>query len=149
MGSRWRLAEMSKVLVGRQRLWAALVGGGILCLLGVAAMLSPNQRGYRTHEQLGLPPCSFYALFGRRCPTCGSTTAFARLVRGDWSGALRANVGGAILGAIAAVASPWLLLSAARGRWFGPAPTGAMAAWGAGAILVIMLVDWVVRLMLG
>jgi hypothetical protein len=140
---------MSKALVGRQRLWAALIGGGMLCLLGVAAMLSPNERGFRTHEQLGLPPCSFYALFGRRCPTCGSTTAFARLVRGDCSGALRANVGGAMLGAIAAVAGPWLLLSAAYGRWFGPRPTGAMAACVAGVILAIMLVDWVVRLMVG
>ena len=121
----------------------------MLCLLGVAAMLTPNERGYRTHEQLGLPPCSFYALFGRRCPTCGSTTAFARLVRGDWSGALRANVGGAILGAIAAVAGPWLLLSAACGRRFGPTPTGTMVTWCAGLILAIMLVDWVVRLSMG
>lgn len=121
----------------------------MICLLGVAAALKPNEQGYGTHCQLGLPPCTFHVLFGRRCPTCGATTAFARMARGDWSGAIRANVGGAALAVLAIVASPWLLLSAVRGQWLGPRSRVEMAVAMVGVIMAIMLVDWAIRLVAG
>jgi hypothetical protein len=118
-------------------------------LFGVAAVLTPSGRGFGTHQQLGLPPCSFYALYGRPCPTCGSTTAFARLVRGDAAGALRANAGGTILAVLAALAGPWMLLSAARGRWLGPPLRGEIVGGTAGVILAIMFIQWIIRLCAG
>lgn len=136
-------------LAGRRRLLVAMAGAGLLGLLGVAALLTPSGRGFGTHQQLGLPPCSFYVLYGRPCPTCGSTTAFVKLVRGDWFGALRANVGGTILGVLAAMAGPWLLLSAARGRWLGRPPSGEVAGGVAGVILAVMFVQWIIRLWVG
>ena len=122
---------------------------GLLALLGVAAALEPDPRGYGTHQRFGLPPCTFRVLFGRRCPTCGMTTAWACLVRGQLSGALRANVGGTLLAALAAVGAPWLLGSALRGRWLGWTPTDTVLAWLAVAVALITLVDWGLRLWVG
>ena len=53
------------VLSGRKRLAVLLLALGLLAPLGVAAMLRPDGRGFGTHQQLGLPPCTFRVLFGR------------------------------------------------------------------------------------
>jgi hypothetical protein len=88
-------------------------------------------------------------LFGIRCPTCGMTTAWACLVRGQVISALRANVGGALLAAIAIVSVPWLFASAALGRWLGWAPNSRVMAWAGSALVLITLIDWAVRLAVG
>ena len=120
---------------------------GLLMLLAAAAWLKPSPLRHGTHQQLGLPPCTFWVLFGRPCPTCGMTTAWAHLVRGQVIGALRANVGGTLLAVVAMIAMPWLLGSAARGRWLGMAPNGAVAACISTTILLVILIDWLVRLL--
>ena len=90
----------------------------------------PSPPGYGTHQQLGLPPCTFWVLFGRPCPTCGMTTAWAHLMRGEWLDACRANAGGALLGLLAMVAAPWLLGSAdSRPIGWALAPSERAAAW--------------------
>ena len=122
---------------------------GLMTLLTVAAILEPSPLGHGTHRQLGLPPCTFWALFGRPCPTCGMTTAWAHLVRGQGVNALRANVGGTLLGMLAFVAVPWLLASAGRGVWCGASPNGTAAAWISTTILVVTLIDWAIRLLSG
>ena len=33
------------------------------------AMVHPDARGHGTHEQLGMPRCSWPVLYGRPCPT--------------------------------------------------------------------------------
>jgi hypothetical protein len=96
---------------------------------------------------LGLPPCTFRVVFGQRCPVCGMTTSWARLVRGELIEALRANLGGTLLGLLDMLAAPWLLLSAARGRWLGWTPNSTAAAWIATSIMLVTLIDWGVRLM--
>jgi hypothetical protein len=133
----------------RDRLLLAAAGMGLLVLLAVAAMLKPNPLGHGTHQQLGLPPCTFLVLFGRPCPTCGMTTAWTHLVRGQWLSAIVANVGGALLGMLAIVAAPWLLASAIRGAWVGVSPNRTAAAWISTAIVLVMLIDWAVRLLNG
>ena len=121
----------------------------LLGLLAVAAWLKPSPLGYGTHQQLGLPPCTFWVLFGRPCPTCGMTTAWAHLVRGECVSAFRANAGGTLLGMLAILAVPWLLGSARRGTWIGVSPNGTAAAWLSTTILLITLIDWAIRLMSG
>lgn len=119
---------------------------GLLSLLAVAALLKPDPRGLGTHQQFGLPPCTFRFLFGRACPSCGMTTAWAHVVRGQLIGALKANVGGTLLATLAVVAVPWLMLSAALGRWLGRAPKSIVVAWVGSAILLVTLIDWGVRM---
>jgi hypothetical protein len=126
-------------------LWAL----GLLAPLGVAAMLHPDSRGFGTHQQLGLPPCTFRVLFGRRCPSCGMTTSWAYLVRGQIVAAAAANVGGALLGLITAVAAVWLLADGLCGRWLGPVPNATLLAWLLAGVAAVTLVDWVVRLAVG
>ena len=133
----------------RDRLRLAAIGIGLLGLLAVAAMLEPSPSGHGTHQQLGLPPCTFWVLFGRPCPVCGMTTAWAYLVRGEWVGAGRANLGGALLGLMAIVAVPWLLISAVSGKWLGLSPSAAAAKWVSIVILLVTLIDWAFRLLAG
>jgi hypothetical protein len=128
---------------------AAAVASGLLALLAVAAFLRPDPRGLGTHEQCGLPPCTFRFLFGRPCPTCGMTTAWAHLVRGQLTDALRAHVGGTLLGTLAVASVPWLMVSAARGRWLWWAPNSVAVAWAGSAILLVTLIEWGIRLAAG
>ncbi len=46
--------------------------------------LTPDPRGYGTHEHLWLPPCYVQFFFHIPCPACGLTTAFALLAKGEW-----------------------------------------------------------------
>ena len=131
------------------RVVSAAVAVGLLFSLGLAVRLQPARGGMGTHQQLGLPPCTFRVLFGRPCPSCGMTTSWAYLVRGQVPSALRANVGGTLLGIVAIAAVPWLVISAIRGRWLGWTPNCIVAAWAAVAIVLIVLVDWSIRLVAG
>jgi hypothetical protein len=89
--------QVDSPVVGRlYALTFALMG---LAVLGVAARMTPSRDHLGTHRQLGLPPCSFAAMTGYPCPTCGMTTAYACLVRGQLIEAVRASIFGTVLAA--------------------------------------------------
>lgn len=48
-------------------------------IIFISYNLIPNKNGVGTHEELGLPPCGFYTMFHKPCPSCGMTTCFALL----------------------------------------------------------------------
>jgi hypothetical protein len=73
------------------RLGWLLLALGADALLVTARLLTPAESGLGTHTQLGLPPCGFLLLFGKPCPACGLTTAFAQLARLELAASLRAN----------------------------------------------------------
>jgi hypothetical protein len=117
-------------------------GGALLVALAVARSLSPDPSGYGTHRQLGLPPCTLVALFGKPCPSCGMTTAWAHLTRGQIRRAASANLGGAVLGVTAMFAAPWLILSAAVGRWLVARPTEVRLIVYAATVAAVIFLDW-------
>ena len=82
----------TSALSRRSRFLAAVVGGGLLVVLAVASQLRPDPRGWGTHEQLGLPPCTFLTVAGVRCPACGMTTAWSNFMHGRIADALRATL---------------------------------------------------------
>jgi len=126
-----------------------LAGIVMLGLLITAARLTPDPRGLGTHRQLGLPPCTIVDWFRVRCPSCGMTTAFSHMVRGQVAGALRANSGGALLALVAMAAGPWFVVSAAYGRWLiGPPPEMVLIGVGL-TVVVVTIVDWTLRLAFG
>ncbi len=100
------------------RLWATLVLVGCLAVLGLALYLAPAPRGYGTHEALfGTGPCGMLVMTGLPCPTCGMTTSFSHVVRGQWLRAFYVQPAGFMLalGTIALVViCIWTLI---RGHW--------------------------------
>jgi hypothetical protein len=128
-----------------------LVGAGsvLLGLLIAATRLTPSPRGLGTHQQLGLPPCSVLQWFGVRCPSCGMTTSWSYVVRGQVVDALQASAGGALLALTAAVCGPWLVATGLWGRWLLPPPHEiATLALGL-TIVAVTLIDWCLKLSLG
>jgi len=81
-----------------------------------------------------------------RCPACGMTTSWAHAVRGQLPSALRANVGGTMLAALAVIAAPWGVVSGFRGRWLWPPPSDLWIAALTISILLVTLADWGTRL---
>lgn len=130
-----------------QRLLLLLVGLTLLVLLGMAAVLQPSPSGFGTHQGLGLPPCTTVAIFGVRCPGCGMTTSWSHLMRGELVAACRANAGGAFLGVLAMAAGPWMLGSAARGKWWLGCPNEWVVIGIGIAVLVMTLTDWTIRIL--
>jgi hypothetical protein len=120
---------------------------GLVCVLALAAALDPDPRGWGTHQQLGLPPCTFAMLFHRRCPSCGMTTAWANVLHGRIAAALQANACGALLVMAALAGAAWCLAAAVRGRWVGVAPSEKGVALAAVTIVSLVLVEWGVRLL--
>jgi hypothetical protein len=131
------------------RLAMIVAGGVLLGLLATAGRLTPNQHGQGTHQQLGLPPCTILAWYGIRCPSCGMTTSWSHVVRGQVFAAIRANAGGTLLALVALAAGPWLLVSGLRGRWLFSPPRETWVLAVALTIVTITLIDWVLRLSFG
>jgi Protein of unknown function (DUF2752) len=94
----------------------------LLTVFGIAIYLNPYgedgaARQMETHMQLGLPQCTFKALTGKPCPSCGMTTSFALLVRGDVLNSLQANCVGTLLAVFCLLLIPYGVISASRGRF--------------------------------
>lgn len=124
----------------------AVLGLGLATLLATAVWLEPNPRGRGTHQQLGLPPCSFVMLFDMPCPACGMTTSWAHFVRGQLPSALRANIGGTLLAAVAVVVMVWSLACTVAGRIWLRLPSDRVLVLLAAIVIVITLSDWIVKL---
>jgi len=90
--------------------WGALLSA--CAVLALAAWLKPSASGYGTHMQLGLPPCNFLLWTHHPCPSCGLTTCFAWMVRGQLGKAFLANPFGilAFLATVAAIPAAMVLL---------------------------------------
>jgi hypothetical protein len=61
-----------------------IIGLGLICVLALAAWLTPDPAGVGTHRQIpflgpghSIPPCGFLEVTGIPCPSCGYTTTFA------------------------------------------------------------------------
>ena len=133
------LGRTGKMLLG---FWS------LFLLLGFAVALSlePDPRGFRTHQRLGLPPCSFRTLFNVPCPSCGMTTSFSNFMRGRIIEAARANLAGLLLAVACAVQIPWCWLSMYSGRlWWVSRPDVGLICLLLLLCAVIAL-QWVTRL---
>lgn len=114
-------------------------------LLITARWLSPSPSGLGTHLQLGLPPCAFLTITSVPCPSCGLTTAFAYMVRGEVVRACSANALGAVLCALTWLSLPWALFGVVRARRFAATPSGGALSRLGLALAVLGLLQWLAR----
>jgi len=130
------------------------MGVGLAAVFVVATTIDPygpdgTPRRMATHTQLGLPECNFVALTGRPCPSCGMTTSFALLVRGDVGASLRANWVGTTLAVFWAGLLVWAVGSGLAGRLLliPPRRGELVLTCVVGTFLVLMLGRWAVVLL--
>ena len=130
------------------RLLAATVAFACLAALGVAAFLRPDPRGIGTHRQLGLAACQFHARTGIPCPTCGVTTSFAHLARGQIFASLYVQPLGTVLG-LACIVAFWL---AAHMAVSGRAAPGLLrrfsAGWWITAAMALVILAWMWKILI-
>lgn len=130
------------------------IGTMLVGVFALAAYLNPykpdgSPREMATHTTIGLPPCNFVDLTGKPCPSCGMTTSFALLVRGDVGNSLGANWVGTILAVVWAALLVWCFASAAAGKlFFIPRDRGELVLTVfVGGVLVLMIGRWVAILL--
>ena len=128
------------------RLIAIAIAAGTSVLFAVAWCLEPDNRGYGTHQQLGLPECQFLRLTGWKCPQCGMSTSFAHIVRGQAVQAWRSNPCGPILAVVlAAVVFPWSVIAGLTGRSLLTRQPEFVILCMAGCYLLIATGTWLIR----
>lgn len=118
--------------------------------IALARALTPDAHGYGTHQQLGLPPCTFLYLTGLPCPFCGMTTTWTWAAHLRFERALVNQPMGLLLFFVALGLSGWLFSRSLTGK---PAvkPTETIGSmplplwWTA---LVLLLVSWVWKALL-
>jgi hypothetical protein len=129
------------------RVALVVIAAGLATVFYVATRVNPyapdgTPLKMASHQSLGMPPCRFNEVAGLPCPSCGMTTSFAHLVRGDVWNSLRANWVGTGLAVFCAFLIPWSLASAARGRFLGVRRIEAALALLVGVFTVVMLARW-------
>ena len=128
-----------------QRILMVLGGSTLITLLVTAATLQPDTRGFGTHQQLGLPPCSFKEMTGLRCPSCGMTTSWSNMMHGKVISSFQANTGGALLAITALFVGPWAVAAGTMGVWLWPRPNEWFAVLAGSTIVICTMVDWCIR----
>ena len=82
----------------------------------VARILTPSDKGVGTHQQLGLPPCTFLWATGFPCPFCGMTTSWSMAAHFQIARSIHNQPAGFALFVACAAFVPFLLALGISGR---------------------------------
>jgi hypothetical protein len=141
------VSRLQQPIMGR--VWALGIAVACGTVLGFAATLHPDPRGYGTHTQLGLGACGFLLQTGFPCPTCGMTTAYADLVHGHPLHAMLDQPCGFMLALATAIIGVVALAAAISGRtvwpnWYRIDPVRVV--WG---FVVLFIASWGLKILIG
>lgn len=135
------------------RLAAVFIAACCLAVLSIAAWLTPSPAGFGTHEQLrlrsgvGLQTCTWLALTGKPCMTCGMTTSFAHAANGDLIASFKAQPMGMILAVVTSMMF-WICGHiAAYGSNLGSAVAGLMGRRTLWTMLGLLIAAWVYKVL--
>lgn len=125
-----------------------------LGVLTVAGWLTPDPRGYGTHQHLRWgrwfpAECGWLTVTGYPCPTCGMTTAFSHAVRGQFPQALMAQPAGLVLALFTAAMTIIAARAIVTGRWFLPQVLVFRPHWFFLGLLALLLGGWAFKLAVG
>jgi hypothetical protein len=135
------------------RWWVRLglvgVAAGLILVFAIGACLRPYEadgtpKTHGTHQQLGLPPCSFNAATGWPCPSCGFTTCFSLVAHGDFANAFRVNSVGTLFALYCLGLIPWALVSAYRRRVYWVRSVEKFAVVSLIVMVTLMLGRWAI-----
>ena len=126
--------------------WVVFVGG--LAVLITAFFLSPDPRGFGTHEQLHLPPCFFLWLTHVPCPGCGLTTSFAYLAKGQFLKGAQIHPMGPALFAVLLASIGSAFINLLRNRSFWTLLENRATLWSGGLILGGLSITWIARVLM-
>jgi hypothetical protein len=126
---------------------------GLIAVFSIAIWLKPYDADGKplamgSHQQLGLPPCTFQWSTGLPCPSCGMTTSFALLMHGDVWNSLKANAVGTLLAICCLLLIPWCIASALLKRPVLIVSIERAMTWLVVGLLTLMLFRWVIVLVL-
>ena len=125
------------------RAGAGMVALFCLGILAIAAYIKPDPSGVGSHTQLGFRACGFYQRMGYPCITCGMTTAFAHVVRGQFIRAFivqPAGALGAMICAVTAVLAGYAFLTGRGQRAFAGLLNRLCVNWAAVLMIVVGVV---------
>ncbi len=118
----------------------------------VALCLDPYKGGKvwleETHRQMGLPPCTFKYVTGLPCPSCGMTSSFALLIRGDVWNSLQANAAGTALAVLCLLFIPWSIGSAVCGKLLFVRSIDRVLVRIVVGFLILLFLRWGIQLLL-
>ena len=117
-----------------------------LILICIAAWLKPNPMGMGTHEQLGLPSCSFLIDYGKPCPFCGMTTSFSHMVRGQILHSFKAQPMGALFALVALLVPVYSAFVLKKMKPFFPKWYYRYWPWLLLVLGVLCLLSWVYKI---
>jgi hypothetical protein len=130
----------------RIRSLLVVAAAGLAGLLILARTLEPDPRGFGTHTQLGLRPCAFLTATGRLCPSCGMTTSYAWLARGQIDRSWNANPAGCLYALLSVPLIFWMVSSAIAKRPVGFQSLMKPLAGLLFAAVFLGLASWLIRL---
>jgi hypothetical protein len=136
------------VLTRTQRLLTLLPGIGIVVVFGIAVWLTPDPRGFGTHQQLRMPPCTFRLMTGFNCPHCGLTTSFSWFVRGQFYNSMKANPAGLILASASIAILIWTIVVTVSGTLVITHEPGRDFMVGFAIWVLLSIVIWLFRVFL-
>ena len=116
---------------------------GVGCVLWLSGRLEADPRGFGTHEQLGLKPCSFKTFSSYPCMTCGMTTAFTHMAHLEFSEAFRVQPAGACLFLLSVAFVPLAVWASLSGRSLLLALERIPARWFGLPLAVMILGSWI------
>jgi hypothetical protein len=120
---------------------------GLVAMFVTAVRINPYDDAGRpltmgAHTRIGMPPCEFYVMFDKPCPSCGLTTSFSLLMHGDVWGSLKANSVGTLMAIFCMALIPWSLYMSFRGRYLWVRSIERSSLWAAGIFFVLLLIRW-------
>lgn len=123
-----------------------LIGTSLGSILFVSYLLTPDARGYGTHEHLFLPPCYFKYFLNISCPACGLTTAFAYLAKGQLFEAFHTHWMSPLIFILFVFLFLYSLICLVRGKSFWSLFQNKWVPTFSSFIVLGMLLCWIVKL---